>query len=60
MTWLGLITAYYSPYPIGFYVTTFAFAAYLTAHLPGGVAARTVRRRIHPPRIDPTLTEGAA
>jgi zinc/manganese transport system permease protein len=33
VTWAGLIAAYYTPYPIGFYVTTFAFAAYLGAHL---------------------------
>lgn len=33
VTWLGLIVAYYSPYPIGFYVTTFAFAAYVLARL---------------------------
>jgi zinc/manganese transport system permease protein len=33
VTWAGLVAAYYSPYPIGFYVTTFAFAAYLTSHL---------------------------
>jgi zinc/manganese transport system permease protein len=32
-TWLGLITAYYSPYPIGFYVTSFAFAGYVLARL---------------------------
>lgn len=37
VTWLGLITAYYSPYPIGFYVTTFAFAAYVLARLPRSV-----------------------
>ncbi len=35
VTWLGLTAAFYTPYPVGFYVTTFAFAAY--------VAARTVR-----------------
>ncbi len=27
VTWLGLTVAYYSPYPVGFYVTTFAFGA---------------------------------
>ncbi|MER7840671.1 metal ABC transporter permease [Streptomyces sp. NPDC096040] len=27
--WAALVAAYYSPYPIGFYVTTFAFAAYV-------------------------------
>jgi zinc/manganese transport system permease protein len=31
VTWTGLIAAYYSPYPIGFYVTTFAFAVYVLA-----------------------------
>jgi zinc/manganese transport system permease protein len=28
VTWLGLAAAYYSPYPIGFFVTTFGFAAF--------------------------------
>ncbi len=28
-TWLGLTAAYYSPYPLGFFVTSFAFAGYL-------------------------------
>ncbi|MFI9362737.1 metal ABC transporter permease [Kitasatospora sp. NPDC053057] len=31
--WAGLITAYYQPYPLGFFVTGFAFAGYLLAHL---------------------------
>ena len=39
VTWIALAVAYFTPYPIGFYVTTFAFAAYLAAHL-----ARRVRR----------------
>jgi len=30
-TWLGLVAAYYSPYPIGFYVSTFAFGGYVLA-----------------------------
>jgi zinc/manganese transport system permease protein len=33
VTWLGLIAAYYSPYPIGFYVATFGFAGYVLAGL---------------------------
>ncbi|MFJ5302651.1 metal ABC transporter permease [Streptomyces sp. NPDC088350] len=37
VTWSGLIAAYYSPYPIGFYVTTFAFAVYVLSR-----AARTL------------------
>ena len=31
VTWLGEAAAYFSPYPIGFWVTTFAFAAFLAA-----------------------------
>lgn len=33
VTWAGLASAYYSPYPIGFFVTSFAFAAYVAASL---------------------------
>jgi zinc/manganese transport system permease protein len=28
-TWLGLAVGFFTPYPVGFYITTFAFAAYL-------------------------------
>ncbi|MFI9271363.1 metal ABC transporter permease [Kitasatospora sp. NPDC052896] len=31
--WLGLFAAYYQPYPLGFFVTTFAFGGYVLAHL---------------------------
>ena len=31
VTWLGEGVAFYSPYPIGFWVTTFAFASFLVA-----------------------------
>jgi zinc/manganese transport system permease protein len=31
VTWLGEAAAYFSPYPIGFWVTTFAFALFLLA-----------------------------
>ena len=40
MTWFGLVVAYYSPYPIGFFVTTFAFAAYVLARLGRGRTTR--------------------
>lgn len=32
-TWLGLAIAYYSPYPVGFFITSVAFALYLAAQL---------------------------
>jgi zinc/manganese transport system permease protein len=31
--WAGLIAAYYQSYPLGFFVTGFAFAGYVLAHL---------------------------
>jgi zinc/manganese transport system permease protein len=40
VTWLGLAMAYYSIYPVGFYVTSLAFAAYLLARGARAAAAR--------------------
>jgi len=42
VTWLGLAVAYFTPYPIGFFVTTFAFAGYVAAAAVrhGGVIPR--------------------
>ena len=37
VTWVGEAVAFYSPYPVGFWVTTFAFATYVIAR---GVALR--------------------
>ena len=43
--WLGLIAAYYSPYPLGFFVTTFAFAGQILAVLGRTVVDRASDRR---------------
>ncbi|MBM9509043.1 metal ABC transporter permease [Streptomyces sp. KK5PA1] len=43
-TWLGLTVAYYSPYPIGFWVTTFAFGGYVLARAAATAAGRTATR----------------
>jgi zinc/manganese transport system permease protein len=32
VTWFGLGVAFYSQYPIGFFVTTFAFVLYVVAN----------------------------
>ena len=39
-TWLGLFVAYYAPYPVSFFITTFAFVAYLAVRGAEAVAAR--------------------
>ncbi|MBV9161497.1 MAG: metal ABC transporter permease [Pseudonocardiales bacterium] len=31
VTWLGLSVAYYTPFPVGFFITSFAFAGYVGA-----------------------------
>lgn len=43
VVWVGLTIAYFSPYPLGFWATTVAFALYLAARLL--VAARPARAR---------------
>ena len=45
VTWLGEGIAFFSPYPIGFWVTTFAFAAFLLATGYRALADRRGRRR---------------
>jgi zinc/manganese transport system permease protein len=40
VVWLGLGFAYFSIYPVGFYITSFAFALYLSARLARGIRAR--------------------
>jgi zinc/manganese transport system permease protein len=45
ITWAGLACAYYSPYPVGFWTTTIAFATYVTARLCAAPAHRFARAR---------------
>src|SRR5713226_2190807 len=39
-TWAGLTVAYYFPYPVGFFITSFAFGAYLLARLASYATGR--------------------
>ncbi len=50
IVWLGLALAYFSIYPVGFYVTTLAFGVYAAARLARVVRARAARARAHRPR----------
>jgi zinc/manganese transport system permease protein len=43
-TWVGLGIAYYSPYPVGFWITTVAFALYVLARLIRVAGERQARR----------------
>jgi zinc/manganese transport system permease protein len=46
VTWIGLAVAYFSPYPVGFWVTTLSFGLYVAvraaAGLLGGLGTRAV------------------
>lgn len=46
VVWLALAAAYYSVYPVGFFVTTFGFAGYVLAVAGRAVAARSGRVRL--------------
>jgi zinc/manganese transport system permease protein len=43
IAWLGLGIAYFSIYPVGFYITTFAFGVYLLARIGRAVATHARR-----------------
>lgn len=58
VTWVALFLAYYRPYPIGFFLTSLAFTAYLAAV---GVARRRRRRPVTAPvaaRVGAALRSG--
>jgi zinc/manganese transport system permease protein len=38
VTWAGLCVAYFSPYPVGFWVTSFSFGLYVVVRLAGAAA----------------------
>jgi zinc/manganese transport system permease protein len=42
--WAALFVAYYSPYPIGFWLTTLAFGGYVLAAAAGTIGSRAHRR----------------
>ncbi|MFF4285729.1 metal ABC transporter permease [Streptomyces sp. NPDC001633] len=44
-TWLGLTTAYYLPFPLGFFVTSYAFAGYLLVRSGRALYTRLGRTR---------------
>jgi len=45
IAWLGLGVSYFSIYPAGFFISTFAFAVYLLARLAALLRARGLVRR---------------
>jgi len=58
ITWLGEAIAFFSPYPIGFWVTTLGFAAFLAAASSRTITDRTARAA--PRGTGPALAGGPA
>jgi zinc/manganese transport system permease protein len=50
VTWLGLALAFFSIYPVGFYITSLAFGAYVVARTARALAGR--RRRLAPATLE--------
>lgn len=44
-TWAGLAVAYFTPYPVGFFITSFAFGTYSLVRFPFGNVVVRARRR---------------
>lgn len=44
-TWAGLAVGYFTPYPVGFFITSFAFGTYIFVRLCGAVRTLSRRRR---------------
>ncbi|MEY9875672.1 zinc/manganese transport system permease protein [Streptacidiphilus sp. MAP12-33] len=59
VTWAGLVAAFYRPYPLGFFVTSFAFGLFLLAH-GGRATARAVERRRATAGSGPVAMAGGA
>ncbi|MFI1912851.1 metal ABC transporter permease [Nocardia sp. NPDC020380] len=50
-TWAGMGFAFYTPYPIGFWVSSFAFAAYVVCVAARKVLDRRAHRAVRPGRL---------
>jgi zinc/manganese transport system permease protein len=61
VSWAALVAAYYSPYPVGFWLTTFGFGGYVLVAVakaaPGTLAARLPTRRPRPAAV-PAMPAG--
>jgi zinc/manganese transport system permease protein len=53
-TWLGLFVSWYEPYPVSFFIVTFAFALYLVVRAGSYLSARIAQRRTVPVAVSAT------
>lgn len=58
-TWIGLFIAYFTPYPVSFFITAISFGAYLAVRLLQAVLARRRRARAGSLSREAALARGA-
>ena len=58
-TWIGLFIAYFTPYPVSFFITAISFAAYLAVRMSQSALARRHRARAGSLARDGALARGA-
>jgi len=58
-TWIGLFIAYFTPYPVSFFITAISFAAYLVVRVAQSVLASRRRARAGGMARDGALARGA-
>jgi zinc/manganese transport system permease protein len=57
-TWIGLFIAYFTPYPVSFFITAISFGAYLAVRLLQSLVARRRRLRAGETALDAALPGG--
>jgi len=58
-TWIGLFIAYFTPYPVSFFITAISFAAYLVVRVAQSILASRRRARAGGMARDGALARGA-
>jgi zinc/manganese transport system permease protein len=58
-TWIGLFIAYFTPYPVSFFITTISTGIYVVVRLAEAVGARRSRVRAGRLELEQTLPHGA-
>jgi zinc/manganese transport system permease protein len=57
-TWLGLAVAYYTPYPVSFFITGFAFVGYVATRTAQSLRAIRANRRATPEALGALVRAG--
>ncbi len=57
-TWIGLFVAYFTPYPVSFFITTISTGLYVVVRVAESLGARRSRAMARRLELEPTLPQG--